>query len=209
MVRITSTASYNESFNTIDNAEKANDIVSVIMNETEAEAKEKIVSHSKFVVSCFCSRRPGYYLFNFFAFVFLLTVLSLTLFCVNVNNPAPRIAGTFTLILTLFNFKIVTSKSLPTISYLTSLDKYEIVNLIFLVVCCFWHSIGSSLITDPNLQLSIDKIILIILGVIFFLIQIIFIISLLRSFHKLKILKKKNLKYKKIVSTYGKAEEYD
>ena len=167
-----------------------------------------IGSQTKCIVSCYCSRRPGYYLFNFFAFVFLLTVLSLTLFCVNVNNPAPRIAGTFTLILTLFNFKIVISKSLPTISYLTSLDKYEIVNLIFLVVCCFWHSLGT-LITDSNLQVFIDKIILGALGVIFTLIQVYFVCNLLQSFRKLKKLKQKNREYKKVLSNYPNVEEYD
>ena len=165
-------------------------------------------SQTKCIVSCYCSRRPGYYLFNFFAFVFLLTVLSLTLFCINVNNPAPRIAGTFTLILTLFNFKIVISKSLPTISYLTSLDKYEIVNLIFLVICCFWHSIGT-LITDSSLQVLIDKIMLGALGVIFVLIQIIFIYNLWQSFQKLKKLKQKNREYTKVLSNYPNIEEYD
>jgi len=105
----------------------------------------KMIRRPKFVASCLVSRNYNYYLTNVYSFNFLITILSLTLFVIDFEKAERRISGTFTLILTSFSFKIVNSKTLPTISYLTSLDKYQIANIVYLGICCVWHSILASL----------------------------------------------------------------
>lgn len=52
------------------------------------------------------------------------------------------------LILSSINFKIAVTTRLPTVSYLTVLDKYLLSGLIFMALLCAYHSvIGSSLFT--------------------------------------------------------------
>ena len=144
---------------------------------------------SKFVATCFCSRRPGYYLTNVYSFNLLITVLSLTLFVIDTKLAQNRISGTFTLILTSFSFKVVTSKTLPTISYLTSLDKYQIINIVYLALCCVWHSVCASLNIEHEKKFYLDKIVLCCFASFFTLIQLIFTLSFIRSYQNIKELK--------------------
>jgi hypothetical protein len=119
-VEISETASYDES------DPRGSKIDVAFLNKTSRK--------SKFVAVCTCSRIPLFYLINCYSFNLLITVLSLTLFVIDVKLAQNRISGTFTLILTSFSFKVVTSKSLPTISYLTSLDKYQLCCIIYLAM---------------------------------------------------------------------------
>ena len=151
----------------------------------------------KFVATCFCSRRPGYYLTNVYSFNFLITVLSLTLFVIDTKLAQNRISGTFTLILTSFSFKVVTSKTLPTISYLTSLDKYQIINIVYLALCCVWHSVCASLNIDHESKFYLDKIILCCFATVFTLIQLTFSFSFMKSYQKIKALKNLEDKFTK------------
>lgn len=134
MVRTSQTASYDDSQNSLNSKTRS-----------ESELINRKPVKSKFVASCFVSRNAGYYITNVYLFNLLITILSLTLFVIDIKNAERRISGTFTLILTTFSFKIVTSKTLPTISYLTSLDKYQFINIVYLGVCCVWHSAAVSL----------------------------------------------------------------
>lgn len=149
MVRTSQTASYDDSTNSLNSRSKQ-----------EVLANKLFQAKSKFVASCFVSRNYIYYMTNVYSFNFLITILSLTLFVIDFDRAERRISGTFTLILTSFSFKIVTSKTLPTISYLTSLDKYQIINIVYLGICCVWHSICTSL-NVYNLFLLLIHILLI------------------------------------------------
>ena len=135
MVRISDTASYDE----------PNNILHKRSTECLVGLNSRLPRRSKHVASCFVSRNPGYYIVNVYSFNCLITILTLTLFIIDVEGADKRILGTFKLILTLFTFKIVTSKALPTISYLTSLDKYQMINITYLAICCLWHSFICSL----------------------------------------------------------------
>ena len=150
---------------------------------------------SNYVVTCFCSRRPGYYIKNVYSFNFLITVLSLTLFVIDTRLAQNRISGTFTLILTSFSFKVVTSKTLPAISYLTSLDKYQIINIVYLTMCCVWHSVCAALNIDFDSKFYLDKIILCCFATFFILIQLVFIISFFKSYQNIRNLKKLEEKF--------------
>lgn len=112
----------------------------------------------------------------------LITVLSLTQFVTEAKNAEARIRGTFTLILTSFSFKVITSKSLPTISYLTSLDKYQLVNILYLASLCVWHSICAALTIDYALKVKIDTIMAYCSMALFVVIQIWLLITLMVSY---------------------------
>ncbi len=150
---------------------------------------------SNYVVTCFCSRRPGYYIKNVYSFNFLITVLSLTLLVIDTRLAQNRISGTFTLILTSFSFKVVTSKTLPAISYLTSLDKYQIINIVYLTMCCVWHSVCAALNIDFDSKFYLDKIILCCFATFFILIQLVFIVSFFKSYQNIRNLKKLEEKF--------------
>jgi hypothetical protein len=111
------------------------------------------------------------------------------LFVIDTKLAQNRISGTFTLILTSFSFKVVTSKTLPTISYLTSLDKYQIINIVYLALCCVWHSVCASLNIDHEKKFFLDKVVLCCFASVFTLIQLTFTFSFMKSYQKIKALK--------------------
>ena len=53
--------------------------------------------YPKFVATCYCSRRPGYYFFNAYFIIFLITILSLTTFSIDCKMPQSRLQTSFTL----------------------------------------------------------------------------------------------------------------
>ena len=134
--------------------------------------------------------------------------MSLTLFVIDTKLAQNRISGTFTLILTSFSFKVVTSKTLPTISYLTSLDKYQIINIVYLALCCVWHSVCASLNIEHEKKFYLDKVVLCCFASFFTLIQILFAISFMKSYQKIKALKKLEDKFTKQLDPIN-LEEYD
>ncbi|CAF0784139.1 unnamed protein product [Didymodactylos carnosus] len=97
--------------------------------------------HPVFSVTCRAARRPGYYYWNGFCLIFLITVCAFCIFAIPPNLPQNRLQITCTLLLTSVTFRWVVNRSLPTISYLTTLDKYAIVSIIILVLLCVWHSV--------------------------------------------------------------------
>ena len=55
------------------------------------------------------------------------------------------------LILTQVNFRWIITQRIPSVGYLTSIDKYAIGNLFFLVTFAFWHAIiGSTIFNEDN-----------------------------------------------------------
>ena len=79
-------------------------------------------------------KRPGYYISNAYFLIFLITISGLTIFSVDCNLPQNRLQTTYTILLTSVSFKWVINRSLPTVSYLTSLDKYAITSIFFLIL---------------------------------------------------------------------------
>lgn len=198
MVRTSQTASYDMSNNSLN-----------VRNKSDSYTK-RFPKRSKFVASCFCSRNPGYYITNVFSFNFLIAFLSLTLFVIDVESAAKRITGTFKLILTLFTFKIVTSKALPTISYLTSLDKYQLINIVYLAMCCVWHSTLIALNVDNVSKNQLDKIAVGALIGFLFSVQVTFGYMFFKSYQKTKILENEEISFVKRISNYPyDLEEYD
>lgn len=97
-------------------------------------------------------------------------------FSFSVTSPNTRIGSTVMLILSSINFKIAVTTRLPTVSYLTVLDKYAITALIYLAVLCVYHSIiGSSLFSNAKNLIFIDRIFLAIFGGLFVLFHMAYI----------------------------------
>ena len=86
-----------------------------------------------------------------------------------VNSPSTRIGQTVMLILSSINFKIAVTTRLPTVSYLTILDKYALTALIYLAVLCIYHSIIGSPLLSTNSTSTLNRYDQICLGVFGFL----------------------------------------
>jgi hypothetical protein len=83
--------------------------------------------------------------------IFLITVLGFVPFSFDPASPQFRAQVTGLLLLTSVNFRWIVTQRLPSVPYLTSLDKYAIGSLLFLVIFCVWHSlIGSAVVTTTN-----------------------------------------------------------
>ncbi|XP_033756062.1 uncharacterized protein LOC117338818 isoform X2 [Pecten maximus] len=73
-------------------------------------------------VQCRVARKVGYFVWNIIFIVLLIASLTFTTFAIEPDS-ADRLAVTITLFLTAVAFKFVVKQSLPTISYLTNLEK--------------------------------------------------------------------------------------
>ena len=89
--------------------------------------------------------RAGYYLFNAYFLIFVITSSALTIFSVDCKLPQNRLQITFIILLTSVSFKWVINRYLPTVSYLTSLDTYAIVSILYICLLCVWHSLIGNL----------------------------------------------------------------
>ncbi len=74
-----------------------------------------------FSASSNIARRPGYYIYNAYMLMFLISVLGFVPFSFPDNKPHFRIQTTCLFILSSANFRWIVTQKLPTISYLTTL----------------------------------------------------------------------------------------
>jgi hypothetical protein len=121
--------------------------------------------------------------------IFLITVLGFVPFAFEVSGPQFRCQVTGLLLLTSVNFRWIVTQRLPSVPYLTSLDKYAIGSLFSLVLFCVWHSvIGSNVITkDTEKKQLIDNYVFMGAGIFYLLYNIGYItwfIKMARSIKK-------------------------
>ncbi|XP_070560478.1 neuronal acetylcholine receptor subunit alpha-9-II-like isoform X2 [Ptychodera flava] len=98
-----------------------------VISQAVDEDRELTGSHRKYPmyhITAHVQRRIGFYLWNVALIMFLIMCMTFASFSVDPFEPADRLSVTLTLLLTSVAFKFVVSQSLPTISYLTILDKY-------------------------------------------------------------------------------------
>ena len=150
--------------------------------------------------TCFVSRQPQYYYWNAYFLTFLITISSFNLFSIDCKLPQNRLQNNFLLLLTSISFKWVVNRSLPTVSYLTSLDLYGIVNIFFLCLLAAWHAIVGSC-WDPKYANYLDHVLLVVFAVLFVLIQLTLIIRLLIPYAAIKRLRKKENDFLKTLKT--------
>ena len=87
------------------------------------------------------------------------------------------------------------------------MDKYQIISIIYLVLCCIWHSTIASINMDTNLKIYIDQIALCVFALLFAAIQVVTIITILISYKKLDEYKRKEQNFMKFVSTEDSDDE--
>jgi hypothetical protein len=153
------------------------------------------ICQSKYVASCFCTRRFGFYLVNAYLFNFLITAISLTNFAIEIRRVQNRLSGTFTLILTSISFKWVTNRSLPTVSYMTSLDRYQIVNILYMCLLCIWHAVIAAFF-DITIKDYLDIWLLIAFSLLFILFHIYFLIGFYVAYSKIKEIARLELEFR-------------
>lgn len=107
-------------------------------DSTKERSKSPAISFT-----CHASRRPGYFYWNVYFLIFFITIMIFATFSVKPHLPQNRLQLGFTLLLTAVTFKFVVNRCLPTISYLTSLDKYVLGSMFLQCIICSWHSIIS------------------------------------------------------------------
>lgn len=113
---------------------------------------------------------------------------SLSVFSIRCHLNANRIQTTSTLLLASVTFKWITNRSLPTVSYMTSLDKYSIASMLLICAQCVWHSMISA-IMDMEQKCDYpysyyDHIAFVLCCTVFLFVQIVFIIWLLQNAYK-------------------------
>ncbi|UJR10810.1 hypothetical protein I4U23_014997 [Adineta vaga] len=152
--------------------------------------------HPAFSATCHAARRPGYFYWNVYFLIFFITVMAFATFSVTYNLPQNRLQLSFTLLLTAVTFKWVVVRCLPTISYLTTLDKYVLLSMVMLCVVCVWHAIIAVCPTDVAQHW--DNVALITLGVIYTLFHVIFFLWMyFVIYRRRRIMKRKDKEYSK------------
>ncbi|XP_076460166.1 cys-loop ligand-gated ion channel-like [Babylonia areolata] len=144
--------------------------------ELKIDPVDDAAKRSAISVKCRAARRPGYFVWNIFMVTFLICSLSFATFSVGKEFPQNRLQLSFTLMLTSVAFKSVVNQSLPRISYLTYMDKYLLASMIMLSAVCSWHAIVTTLLYDPTIADRVETIVLTVLGVIYLLFNVGFVI---------------------------------
>ncbi|XP_038057953.1 gamma-aminobutyric acid receptor subunit beta-like [Patiria miniata] len=142
------------------------------------EDKAKTGSHRQYplyYLTMHVRRKSGFYLWNVGLILMLILLLCFTCFAVSPEEPADRLSVTVTLLLTAVAFKYVVSQSLPTISYLTLLDKYVLCGLILQCLIVSQNAMASLFDTE-SLPLF-DILSICVLAALVCLVQIVFMLA--------------------------------
>lgn len=142
---------------------------------------------TQIVATCYCHRRPGYYIFNGFFLIFLITTTALNVFSIDCRLLPNRLSSTYTSLLTSISFRWVVNRSLPTVSYLTSLDKYAILCIFYICSLAVWHSIVGNCWSNETARI-VDKWAFAAFGIVFFLINLWILVWFRLAFAKIKLL---------------------
>ncbi|CAF4650128.1 unnamed protein product [Rotaria sp. Silwood1] len=169
-------------------------------------------------VTCHAARRSNYFYWNGYSLILLITLASFCIFAIPPHFTGNRIQISCTLLLTSITFRWTMNRSLPAISYLTSMDKYAIMCIFHLVILCIWHAILGSLIylLIPDLRVTndmwlayIDQWVFMIAINIFVIIHIILLIWLyLVPLKHRREMAKKDLEYQQSMSKEKKILNY-
>ncbi|CAF0955531.1 unnamed protein product [Brachionus calyciflorus] len=79
-------------------------------------------------------RKPNYYYWNSFLLAFIITMICLCCFSIRCDISSNRNIVGITVLLTLITFKWSLTKNLPSLSYLTILDQYSLMNIIIVFI---------------------------------------------------------------------------
>ncbi|CAF1489915.1 unnamed protein product [Rotaria sordida] len=167
-----------------DDDEEENDNNNQLNNTNNNEDRKRSI----LTITCHAARRSSYFYWNGYCLILLITLLSFCIFAIPPHLTGNRIQISCTLLLTSITFRWVVNRSLPTISYLTSMDIYAILCIFILIILCIWHAIigflifkntSDSVVTSKMWFTSLDRYAFCISMSIFIGIHIIFLIWLI------------------------------
>jgi hypothetical protein len=92
-------------------------------------------------------------------------------------------------------FRWSVSRLLPPVSYLTLLDKYTLLSLVFISLNSIWHSIIGFLIRRMGISKSIDYYMLGLFTLFFLVYHFLMAISLYQALHRRQIMLESDRKY--------------
>ncbi|CAF0807790.1 unnamed protein product [Adineta steineri] len=98
-------------------------------------------NHSVVICSSHVARKYGYFIWNAYFLIFLITSASFTTFPIPLTNIHGRVQIACTLLLTSITFRWLCYKALPTISYLTAVDVYAIGSIFSLCLLNIYHGV--------------------------------------------------------------------
>ncbi|CAF0798648.1 unnamed protein product [Rotaria sp. Silwood1] len=153
------------------------------------------IRQSTYLVTCCVARRPGYFYWNVYLLIFLITLIALTVYGVSPEYPHSRLQITGTLLLTSIMFRWSVSRLLPPVSYLTLLDKYTLISLVFISLNSIWHSIIGFLIRDMGISKMIDYYGLSLFTIIFLVYHFLMAFILFRALRNRQIMLESDRKY--------------
>ena len=78
---------------------------------------------------------------------------------------------------------------------MTSLDRYQLINIFYLCLCCVWHSVLSSIDIDLGTKTVIDKIGLSVFAIVFLIIQLILCYLFYAGYKKIEKVKKTEIMF--------------
>jgi hypothetical protein len=120
-------------------------------------------------LTCQVFRSPGYFVWNAILPIVLISFASLGPFVLSFTWPQSRIPSTASMLLSAVSFKAAVSRLLPTVSYLTSLDKYSLASIVIITAQLVYHALIGSIceIINPQLGYFVDKLVfLLFLGIV-------------------------------------------
>lgn len=126
--------------------------------------------------------------------ILLITSISFTAFSFSPLDPQFRCQVIALLMLTLVNFRWVITQRLPSVSYLTMLDKYSIGSIIFLFISFLWHSmIGSRAVIKSEMETKrFDKYFFLFYIALYFIFNLLFLFLFLKLYLNIRTFIRKN-----------------
>ncbi len=162
-----------------------------VFDSTEDLYGENKKKSPKISATCYATRHPQYYFWNAFFLIFIITIMSFSVFSIDYKMAQTRLQGVFTLVLTSISFRWVVNRSLPTVSYLTSLDAYAIANIVLLCLKAFAHASLNVLFENPEQAKLANLLYFTIFFAIFIIINILLFIWAAIAYIKMRNLRKK------------------
>ena len=165
----------------IQNYETENTETMIYSQTTNVNTGSKYLKSPRIQFKCFANRRPFYYYANAYSLIFLITVITLGTFGIDSKSPQFRLNTTATIFLTSVSFKWVINRNLPAVCYITSLDAYSILSIVFIILVYSWHSLVGAF---PDALVPIDQWLLLAFSCLFILFQLLFVVRGYRSYSK-------------------------
>ena len=128
--------------NTLDNSMwRLNNVVKTKKGKLDCEFSFGKREYPLISVTVQAFRSPGFFYWNAVLPIFLITLASLGPFVIDYKIPQSRLPSTATMLLTSVSFRWIVGRLLPTVSYLTSLDKYSLASMMLITFMLFYHAI--------------------------------------------------------------------